>query len=381
MRFKDDAVSLNWIDSDAKLADCIGQWGEVIAIDTEFVRTNTYYPMPGLYQVATEGAVYLLDPLAISEWQPLIDVFTRRETVKIMHACQEDMELIHHHLGVQLSNVFDTQQAHAFLSDQFSLSYAGLVQQRLGVDLPKHETRSDWRQRPLNERQIEYAVEDVTFLEPLYDNLTAELHTAGKSAWFDAEMLGRSSYEAPDPQQYYRNIKKAWQLSGAELARLQRLCAWRENKARIENVPRNRVVWDDHLYRFAKMSNLSRVQLQKMLPRGVVKRYADELIEIVAQVDGAAPEALPRPLTSLQGTWVKKLKALGLEVANAQQVAPELVCRKRDLEACVRHFVLSGEISPLYKGWRFDVVGADFHSLLVDLSGTSETSNTSGGLI
>ena len=174
----------HWVASDEQLAAAVSTWQPQIALDTEFIRTNTYYPMPGLYQVASGQDVFLLDPLNINDWQPFINFLTSTDTVKVMHACLEDLELLHHHLGVVPQNVFDTQYANAFLSDKFSLSYTALVKHLLDESLEQHQTRSNWLQRPLTDEQLHYAQEDVTFLLPMYQRLSEALQDMGRSHWF-----------------------------------------------------------------------------------------------------------------------------------------------------------------------------------------------------
>ena len=361
-----------WVADDRGLSQAVAQWPEHIALDTEFIRTSTYYPLPGLYQVAAGELVYLIDPLSVNEWQPLIDYLTDEGTTKIMHACLEDLELLHHHLGVTPRNVFDTQYANAFLSEDFSLSYAALVDQRLGVSLEKHETRSNWLQRPLSNEQIRYAVEDVTFLLPLYLQMREALHGQDRHQWFAADMRQRIDYAPQDPQIYYRNVKKAWKLQGAQLGALRALCAWREHTARTENVPRNRVIWDDHLYNFASIDELKVGHVRRALPKGIARRYADELVDHHRRGrETSAPEALPRPLSSQQGALLKALREVALRQASSLGMAPELLARKKDLEGCVRHHAESAQLSPRYADWRADLLADSFMDILTGKSGAS----------
>ena len=354
-----------WIASNAALTDAVASFGPRIGLDTEFLRTSTYYPLPGLYQVATDERVFLIDPLAIDDWQPLIAYLADPDTVKVMHACLEDLELLHNHLGVTPQGVFDTQFANAFVSEDFSLSYAALVERTLGVALPKHETRSNWLQRPLSEEQIQYAVEDVTYLLPLYDELLERLGSNGRSHWFAEDMQVRGAYAPPDPQEYYKNVKKAWQLSLDQLGVLRQLCAWREATARSENVPRNRVVWDEHLYGFSRIDTLTPNHISSRLPRVVARRYTEALIaEHQSGTLEPAPGPLPRPLSSAQGAVLKRLRDVARDVAAGLGVAPELLARKRDLEACLRHYATTTELSPLYAAWRGELVGEQFMVLL-----------------
>ncbi len=360
--------SVRWIDSDAALHNAVLGWGDTLALDTEFIRTNTFFPAPGLYQVASGDDVYLIDPLPIEDWQPFVNVLADPRVTKVMHACQEDLELLYHHLGVHPEGLFDTQFAHAFLSADYSLSYARLVDVRLGVSLDKHETRSNWLARPLTEQQIAYAVEDVVYLVPLYEDLSRDLAAVGRHDWFLEDMVERGTYQPVDPQAYYRNLKKAWQLPPRQLAALQVLCAWREKRAVQENVPRNRVVWDDHLFAFARRERLTAGDIYGAVPRVVAKRYADALLAEHARSAelAQAPEPLPPPLTSRQGAIVKTLKASGNRAAEQHGLAPELVSRKKELEECVRHFVATRELAPRFRSWRQNLVGDEYLRIMLD---------------
>ena len=352
-----------WVNNSAQLVDATSQWHGCVALDTEFIRTDTFFPLPGLYQVACAGRVYLLDPLEIEDWECFIQVLSDPSICKVMHACQEDLELIHHHLGTGVNNLFDTQLANAFVSEDYSLSYAALVEQILGVALPKHATRSNWLQRPLSAEQIEYAVEDVIYLEPLFDRLTQKLD--GRRSWFEEDMHARGRYTAVASEDYYQNIKKAWQLDSLQLSVLQALCAWREDIAKSTDVPRNRVVWDDHLYQFSRISQLYESDVQEALPRGVARKFASGLCAAHEKgLQARPPQALPRPLSAKQNAMVKSLRDIGRSEATELVLAPELLSRKKAVEACVRHFVDEGLLSVAYQGWRFDLLGEEFQGLL-----------------
>ena len=146
---------------------------------------------------------------------------------------------------------FDTQFAYAFLSDSYSLSYANLTEEMLQVGIKKNETRSDWLQRPLTAAQIEYAVEDVVHLFALYERLETKLEELNRIDWFHEDSNERALYREVEPSEYYRTMKRAWQVEGLSLAILKALSEWREVKARSDNVPRRRIVWDEHLIEFA----------------------------------------------------------------------------------------------------------------------------------
>lgn len=370
MHYRGDEILFDWIADNTSLAQAVAKWGDDIALDTEFIRTDTYYPLPGLYQVASADHVYLIDPLAITDWQPLSDYLLDPDTVIVMHACQEDLELIHHQLGLAPVNVFDTQLANAFVSTDFSLSYAALVERTLGVALQKHATRSNWLQRPLTDEQIHYAVEDVVYLRKVYEHLNGALEQLDRRDWYDEDMRGRAQYTPVVPENYFQNVKKAWQLNRDQLAILQTLCAWRERTAQREDVPRSRVIWDEHLLSFAREEQLSTRYIQELLPRGVAQRYAPQLLEQHAiGRDSVSPELLPKPLSTAQNGQLKALRSAALAVVENMELAPELLARKRDIEGCLRHYLECQELSDIYQTWRGDLLADIFLQKLQTFNG------------
>lgn len=354
-----------WIDSNARLADAAERWNGIIGLDTEFQRTDTFYPIPGLYQLVADTEIWLIDPLAIDDWSPLMRVLEDPATVKIMHSCSEDLELIAHHLRVRPANLFDTQVAYAFVSEQLSISYANLVKALLGLLLSKHQVRSDWLRRPLSDAQISYACEDVASLPAVHRLLSGELEARGRWNWFREDMALREAAPAIDPDRYYKGVKGAWRLNGVQLGALKALCAWRERQAMTEDRPRNRVVWDEHLLHFARPAKLTMALIEARLPRGLARRYGEALIDVHGAGRASPVEAaLPRPLSGGQGALLKQLRAVGLDRAADLGMAPELLARRRDLEACLRHYALTGELSATYQGWRGALVGTEFATIL-----------------
>ena len=356
------AASASWIDSDASLATSAAEWQRVIGLDTEFQRTDSFFPRPGLYQVASGERIYLLDPLEIGDFSPLLELLEDRRVTKIMHACSEDLELLRHHFGAVPVGLFDTQLANAFVSPDYSVSFTRLVSQRLGVDLVQHETRSDWLGRPLTGEQIRYACEDVYYLPPLFDVLREALERAGRFAWFRQEMDLRGRFELGDPDEYYLGMKSAWRLTGVARARLKAMAAWRERQAMAEDRPRNRIVRDEHLLSLARLERLGRADLEAVLPRGVARRYGDDVLVAHRQAgdDLEHPPAGETPLGSVLTGLVRELRDLAQRKAEDLHMAPELLARKREVEACVRHFVATGELSEAYRGWRGALLGEEY---------------------
>ena len=365
MHCRDEETSVYWIDSDTELANAVASWEKQIGLDTEFIRTDTFYPLAGLYQVASGNEVFLLDPLVIENWQPFVHYLHNPNHLVVMHACQEDLELMFHHLGARPANIFDTQFANAFVSEDFSLSYANLARNLMQVDLEKQQTRSNWLKRPLTEEQLAYAVDDVTLLVPMFNIINERLQELGRSDWFAQDMSQRGSYSEPQPGQYYRQVKRAWQLKSEQLATLQALCLWRENAARQFDIPRSRVVWDDHLVTFAMAPKLDMNVLQSTLPGPIVKRHGQALIASHSKAQGNKPiDQLDKPLGPGANAKVKALREVAVSAAKTLAMAPELLARKKDVEACFRDYAQNGHLSEHYMGWRRSLLEQDFLPIL-----------------
>lgn len=366
MPCKADAVSVEWITSDAGLAVAAGEWSRLIGLDSEFQRTDTFFPKPGLYQLCSGGRVYFLDPLTTGDFSPFLERLEDRSVTKILHACSEDLELLRHHFGAVPVGLFDTQLANAFVTPDYSISFTRLVAERLGITLEQHETRSDWLARPLSETQIQYAWEDVHYLPALHASLAADLAATGRQAWFREEMDQRGRFELGDPELYYLSVKKAWRLDGPARARLQSLTAWREREAIAEDRPRNRLVRDEHLLALAERSRIDDDDLRRLLPPGIARRYRKPLLD--AHAEGAArtdhPPPADAPLGVADMALLKTLKAIAQRQAEALGLAPELLGRKRDIEACIRCFAADRTLSEAFLGWREPLLGDAFRACL-----------------
>ncbi|WIO73042.1 ribonuclease D [Porticoccaceae bacterium LTM1] len=341
-----DEAAVEWVDTDKRLSQLCEEWSKqpCIAVDTEFVRTDTFYPILGLIQVSDGETCWLVDPLAIEDMLPLAELLVDNRVVKIFHACSEDLEVLQHSMGVIPKPIIDTQLAAAFVGFGFSKGYAALVGDVLGITLDKHETRSDWLQRPLTEAQQRYGAEDVYYLVHVYHKLIQQLEQGSRLSWVETDMkelVAKISTTGP-ADEYYLKIKGAWQLRQDELAILKQLACWREHSAREQNKPRNRIVSDRMMLEVAKAKPKSLPGLQRvkeMHPR-VVRQYGDDLLELVEQTLNADhsewPSRLPKPLPRESGVWLKQLRAVQEGVANEIGVAREILARKKDIEEIVQ---------------------------------------------
>ena len=179
------SVNWEWVATDAQLADVMaaasGQHS--VAIDTEFMRTNTFFPEVALLQICFGDTAWLIDPLAISDTAPISSLFQNEQVLKVLHSASEDLEVFDQWLGVLPVPLCDSQKAAALLGKGFGMGYRTLVAMECDIDLPKGETRSNWLQRPLTDAQCDYAALDVIHLFALWHKLEQELHEAGRLEW------------------------------------------------------------------------------------------------------------------------------------------------------------------------------------------------------
>lgn len=367
----------HYVDDSGDLDTAVQRWRQhrVIGLDTEFIRTRTFYPIPALYQVATPDATYLVDPLPIDRWDGFADLLCDPDATIVMHACSEDLEVFARHLQIQPAGLFDTQVAEGFLGPDFSLSYAALVARYGGATLAKQATRSDWLARPLSEGQLHYAREDVEHLLMLHESLLAGLRETGRLAWFEEENQHRTRANGVAPDQYYRSLKKARRFSPRQLARLQGICTWREERARARDLPRQRVVRDEHLLELAAQRRSDKEAVFGALPEPLARRFGRDLGRALEAADALSEAELPAPLETpldqRQSELVKRLRNIARERAEQLGFAPELLSRRRDVEACLRHFIQHRQLHEVFRGWRYPLVGERFEAVLEAAVGSS----------
>jgi ribonuclease D len=362
------AIDIRWILDDATLASCCREWRQrpFVALDTEFMRVDTFYPIAALLQVGDGESVWLIDPLRIGDWQPFAALLEDAAVVKVLHSCSEDLEVFLRLTGSLPQPLFDTQVAAGYLNIGFSMGYSRLVKELLGIELPKDETRSDWLQRPLSEMQVRYAAEDVQHLCEVYRALERRL-SAEKRAWLleDGAELVAAQREVQDPQEAWREVKLAWRLNSQQLAVLRELCAWREEQARARNQPRNRILRERSLWPLARTQPRDLVALARiedMHPR-TVRQDGETILRLIAEAAALPveqwPAQLPEPLPLEVSPLLKKLRAVGLREAERLQIAPELMLRKKVLEALLKTGYPSGpyRLPDSLRGWRRALMG------------------------
>lgn len=362
------ANDIHWILDDTGLAEHCAAWQALpfVALDTEFMRVDTFYPIAGLLQVSGGDGAYLIDPLRISDWRPFAALLEAPNVVKVLHSCSEDLEVFLRLSGSLPAPLFDTQLAAGYLNLGFSMGYSRLVQALLDIELPKGETRSDWLQRPLSELQVRYAAEDVLHLVEVYRALMARL-APQKVEWVledGAELVANLSREVA-PEDAWREAKLAWKLSRQQQAVLRALCAWREREARARNQPRNRVLREHSLWPLARTQpdNLvALARIEDMHPK-TVRQDGETLLKLIREAAALPPEqwpeALPEPLPIEASALLKKLRAVGQREGERLDIVPELMLRKKTLEALLKSGFPNGpyQLPDSLRGWRRELMG------------------------
>lgn len=364
-----------WITTNADLEKFCRAWQAqaFIALDTEFVRTSTFFPKVGLVQVADEQACYLIDPLTIDDWSPFAQLLDNKQVVKVFHACSEDLEVCHRLTGTVPNPIADTQVGAALASLGGIMGFQRLVKAVLDLDIDKGETRSDWLQRPLSPRQIEYAVADVFYLYQCYQRLVDMLEDQQRKLWWleDCARLLALGKITDDYSQQYRKVKLAWKLRAQEQYVLQQLAIWREETARIWNVPRSQVVADNVLWNMARYQpdNIGDLARAGMKPH-VRQRSGEAVLKLIVEALQASeslwPEALQKPLSPQAGEKLKVLKKAVSARADSIDIPADMLVKKKTLEALLRSGYPRGPYrlpEPL-EGWRKQQIAEELLGLL-----------------
>ncbi|TCS42053.1 ribonuclease D [Reinekea marinisedimentorum] len=370
-----------WVQGDQQLALVCQQWQQssVIAIDTEFVRTETFHANLGLIQVCIEDTVWLVDPLDIQDWRPLQQVLTNPDITKVFHSLSEDSEVIKHSVGVLLCNVFDTQIAAALLGYPLQVSYAKLVEGLFGEQIDKDATRSDWLARPLTNKQCEYAAADVFWLYRIYGELAEQLKNIERYDWVaeDSERQILNNLPA-EPDQYYLKLRGGWKLKGVSLFALKELAAWRERKARQENCNRGRILQDKELIQIVERMPSTKGDLQhrlKLNPRKI-RLYGDAIMQILKTAETINrqqwPERIDGPLPADQSELLKKVRERISQLADQHNIPAEVLAKRKQLESWLRSGCRDGQYRApdVFNGWRGQILLAPVNELLSAQWGT-----------
>ncbi|MEP3891981.1 MAG: ribonuclease D [Hellea sp.] len=343
-----------------------------ICVDTEFMRESTFYSILCLIQAATDDDEVIIDPLAKGlDMAPFNALLMDANIIKVLHAARQDMEIFYAMCGAVPTNIFDTQIAAMALGFGDSAGYGALVKGRLDISLDKGARFTDWSRRPLSEKQLNYAIADVTHLRDLYPGLVAELEEKGRMDWVLEEMAPQMEEKLYtfEPENAWerlkvRNPKKHY------LAALKAAAAWRERQAIEKDIPRRRVLKDDALYDLAqqKPKDIAALGRLRGIPRGFEKsRSAKDLVESLNAAISNAEDYAPK-LPKVQhmppnlGPTIEMLKTLLRLRTEYVDIAPRMIANNADIEKLAA-FGPKADIAAL-KGWRKEIFGDDALKML-----------------
>jgi ribonuclease D len=339
---------------------------EFVTVDTEFMRETTYWAKLCLVQVAGPDDAFCIDPLAEGiDLKPLYDLLANPAVLKVFHAGRQDLEIFYTATAAVPAPVFDTQVAAMVCGFGDQVGYETLVLRLAGAHLDKSQRFTDWSQRPLTERQIKYALGDVTYLRKVYVALMKMLDESGRRRWLDEEVATLTDPDTyrVDPRETWRRIR-ARTRSRRLLCVLRELAAWREITAQSMDIPRQRVAKDDALLELAAnmpvtVEDIKRTRLAKPLASG---KYADGVLAAVAK--GRAVPDSDCPEVERENAWenaasrgvVELLKLLLKARSEQHHVAQRLIATSDDVEA----IALSDTAEvPALHGWRHELFGED----------------------
>ena len=345
-----------------------------LAIDTEFVRVDTFFPELSLVQIQTcLGETAIIDPLAIFDsshsdkpLNSLVKLLASCNIVKVFHSARQDIEVLYQLEGVMPQAIFDTQIASVFKKHGELAGFARVIQAELNVELAKSQTRTNWHARPLSEEQIEYALDDVRYLAPLYEKYLDELSQPQLDAVYeDCELLLDESLYKPDPHSAGSRIKNLKGLRPKNRAIVNTLAEWRETYAIENNQPKKWVMSDDVIVHIAKRPPKTVEALYKVpgIKSSSVKDYGSIWIELIDEVFSLDPENFPKPEPKEKKTDADEDRLISYLQSYINQVADDFnlnvnqLISKRQLLALVRR-------EESLTGWRKLMIGEQIQQLL-----------------
>ncbi|EKT57523.1 ribonuclease D [Providencia sneebia] len=365
------------VTTDSELVQVCQQASEAewLALDTEFIRTRTFYPQLGLLQLYDGKQVSLIDPLTITDFSPFKTLLSNQHQIKFLHAGSEDLEVFLHDFGCVPDPMIDTQVIAAFLGYPISCGFASLVSEHLEIELDKSESRTDWRARPLSDKQCEYAAADVFYLLPLAKILMQKVEDAGYLTDAKEECLRTVArrQKVIDPAKAYRNITNACQLKDEQLACLQMLAEWRLNQAKARDMAINFVVKEEHLWKVARFMPSSLAELDALgLTGQEIRCHGRRLLSIVEKAQQMDESEYPKAVSNLNEqaqykSLFKEIKTAVKEIAELEKFNVELLASRRQINQLLSvHWGIKSVTGQpeLLDGWRGRLLAKTITELL-----------------
>ncbi len=334
-----------------------------LALDTEFMRGNTYSARLCLVQVASADLIAVFDACALGEqMSPLTDLLFSDRTRKVLHSAYQDLEVFYDLRGSVPAPVYDTQIGALLLGFEPQMGYGAMVEAVTGTTLPKAHTREDWARRPLDPAAVAYAADDVKYLRQVYEAQQEELDRLGRGGWLadDFARMGEPRLYANPPEEAWKRIRGAERLVPVQLSVLRALAAWRERKAREWDRPRKWILQDGPLLEMSRRLPKTLAELGEIrdLERRQIEKRGAEWIRLIEAAAAEADDERPQleahqRMTRAEAKKVDELAKVVDAVARPERVHPTLVATKKELA----RLVLQEHDIPLLRGWRRDLVG------------------------
>jgi ribonuclease D len=336
-----------------------------IAIDTEFMRVDSYYPQLSLIQICSDKQAFIIDMLAEMELTPLTDLLSNTEITKVFHSARQDFEVLQNTLGIKPHPVFDTQVAWRFMGHKDNVGYDKLVQHYLNIKISKQAQYSEWLNRPLSQKQIEYAIMDVVHLHKLYQRMLEEIGEATeKFLWIveDSSNYAHLSFDESVDMQFKKIANQIHSIQKISLCFT--LIKWREQIAREQNIARSRILKNDDLLKLLARKPQSIKQLISGYKSVKNKEIAAQLVEIIHQEHDLNEQLLAmkhysdhrRHLSQTSAVFFKIAKLLIQQTATEHEIDPGILADKKMLM-----HLIQDHSGPLAKGWRYELIGRDLH--------------------
>lgn len=378
-------MQVHFIDNQESLTAICQQFtqSEFLALDTEFVRQTTYYPILALIQICDGQQIAIIDPLAINDLSPLMTVLYNKNIPKAIHSARQDMEIFYYLNQSIPDALFDTQVCAALLGYGEQIGYATLVKQLLNVDLDKSQTRTDWLKRPLTQKQIDYAADDVRYLAKIYPLQKDKLTVLGRQNWLDDDFqfLSSNSTYAPSPDTIWRKTKGINKLKKQKLAILKNLAALREELAIEQNRPRRRVITDDVLIELSANPPATINELHECngLSYKFLQYNGETILSLIQKGLNTSDNDCPQLPVSIKLSQKDEaladcLMAIVHLSAHNNNISPRCLCSRKELESLIK----GQRDLAILSGWRNELIG---RHLIKFLAGKAQLSYNSEQLL
>ena len=347
----------------------------VLAIDTEFVRERTYYHKLGLIQVSNGTVCAAIDPIHITNLKPFLDLVRNQNTVKVFHAARQDLEILYRLCGETIQPIFDTQIAASVVGWGAQISFAKIVNKVLGKKIDKSETYTDWCRRPLSNSQIEYALDDVRLLFPVYEELKKVLQELKREEWLQGEFKAFDNLvnlETPNLEKLYMRIKNVRTLSPQKFAVICELVSWREKEAQSRDCLAKSIVRDESLLELARKSpdNVQGLELIRGLHKNEIGRSKQMILAAIQRGLNLPLNKIPK-LPELDiykpHPGVEEMLSAFVQIRAEQlKIEPSVLAGRKTINDFVKYFdkKLDIEKHPLLCGWRKNAIGDQLHLVL-----------------